>query len=55
MISERVGLTLGKFAPLHRGHQQLIETALSETERLIVLIDDHLEPTTPYWVSRQTS
>ena len=24
----RVGLTLGKFAPLHRGHQHLIETAL---------------------------
>jgi NadR type nicotinamide-nucleotide adenylyltransferase len=40
MIDERVGLTLGKFAPLHRGHQHLIETALSETERLIVLIYD---------------
>jgi HTH-type transcriptional regulator, transcriptional repressor of NAD biosynthesis genes len=38
MTGERVGLTLGKFAPLHRGHQRLIETALSETDRLIVMI-----------------
>ena len=40
MIGERVGLTLGKFAPLHRGHQHVIETALAETSRLIVLIYD---------------
>ena len=40
MINERVGLTLGKFAPLHRSHQHLIETALAETERLVVLIYD---------------
>jgi NadR type nicotinamide-nucleotide adenylyltransferase len=32
------GLTLGKFAPLHRGHQFLIETALKEVDRLIVVI-----------------
>ena len=36
----RVGLTLGKFAPLHRGHQYLIEKALAETDRLIVMIYD---------------
>ena len=36
----RVGLTLGKFAPLHRGHQSLIEKALAETDRLIVMIYD---------------
>ena len=36
----RVGLALGKFAPLHRGHQHLIETALSEVDRLIVMIYD---------------
>jgi len=34
------GLTLGKFAPLHRGHQYLIETALAEVERLIIVIYD---------------
>ncbi|NJN66430.1 MAG: AAA family ATPase [Chloroflexaceae bacterium] len=34
------GLTLGKFAPLHRGHQYLIETALAEVEQLIIVIYD---------------
>jgi HTH-type transcriptional repressor of NAD biosynthesis genes len=34
------GLTLGKFAPLHKGHQFMIETALSEVDELIVLIYD---------------
>ena len=40
MSDLRVGLTLGKFAPLHRGHQHVIETALSETDHVIVLIYD---------------
>ncbi len=35
-----IGLTLGKFAPLHRGHQYVIETALAEMERLIIVIYD---------------
>jgi NadR type nicotinamide-nucleotide adenylyltransferase len=34
------GLTLGKFAPLHRGHQLVIETALGEVDELIVLVYD---------------
>lgn len=34
----KVGLTLGKFAPLHKGHQYLIETALAQVDQLIVLI-----------------
>lgn len=34
------GLTLGKFAPLHRGHQHLIETALREIDELVVLVYD---------------
>jgi NadR type nicotinamide-nucleotide adenylyltransferase len=42
---QRVGLTLGKFAPLHRGHQLLIETALAEVDRLIVVIYDSPEVT----------
>ena len=33
-----VGATLGKFAPLHRGHQLVIETALQEMDRVVVLI-----------------
>ncbi|TCN60104.1 cytidyltransferase [Flavobacterium circumlabens] len=36
----KVGLTLGKFAPFHKGHQFLIETAISEVDELIVLIYD---------------
>lgn len=36
----KTGLTLGKFAPLHKGHQCLIETALAETDHLIVVIYD---------------
>ena len=32
------GLVLGKFAPLHKGHQLLIETALRENRRVLVMI-----------------
>jgi NadR type nicotinamide-nucleotide adenylyltransferase len=32
------GLILGKFAPLHKGHQLLIETALEENDNVVVLI-----------------
>lgn len=45
MSGSRVGLTLGKFAPLHRGHQFLIETALAEVDHLIVMIYDCSELT----------
>ena len=34
------GLTLGKFAPLHKGHQLLIETALREMDEVIVVVYD---------------
>lgn len=37
MIS-RIGLTLGKFAPLHKGHQYVIETAIDEMDHVIVII-----------------
>ncbi|MEZ6133333.1 MAG: AAA family ATPase [Pirellulaceae bacterium] len=36
----RVGLTLGKFAPLHQGHQRVIEAAIAETQHQIVVIYD---------------
>lgn len=38
MSSKTTGLTLGKFAPLHKGHQLVIETALAETDQVVVLI-----------------
>ncbi len=43
----RTGLTLGKFAPLHAGHQNLIETALGQVDRLVVVIYDAPESTVP--------
>jgi HTH-type transcriptional repressor of NAD biosynthesis genes len=39
------GLTLGKFAPLHRGHQFVIETALREMDEVVVIIYDCPETT----------
>ncbi|XSG75975.1 AAA family ATPase [Herpetosiphon llansteffanensis] len=39
------GLTLGKFAPLHKGHQLMIETALSEVAELHIIIYDSPEQT----------
>lgn len=35
-----VGLTLGKFAPLHKGHEHVIRTALAEMDQVVVLIYD---------------
>jgi HTH-type transcriptional repressor of NAD biosynthesis genes len=32
------GLVLGKFAPLHAGHQLLIETALARVDELVILV-----------------
>lgn len=37
---EKVGFTIGKFAPLHKGHQYLIETALKEMDKFYVVIYD---------------
>jgi HTH-type transcriptional repressor of NAD biosynthesis genes len=39
------GLTLGKFAPLHKGHQLLISTAIAEMDAVIVMIYDCPETT----------
>jgi NadR type nicotinamide-nucleotide adenylyltransferase len=35
---KKIGLTLGKFAPFHKGHQLIIETALSEVDELFVMV-----------------
>ena len=34
------GLVIGKFAPMHKGHQFLLESALARVDRLIVLVYD---------------
>ena len=41
----KVGLTLGKFAPFHRGHQLVVETALRECDVLKLIIYDCPETT----------
>lgn len=41
----KTGLTLGKFAPLHRGHQLLIERAMAENDLVIMMIYDCPETT----------
>ena len=34
------GFTIGKFAPFHKGHQYLIETALKEMDEFYVVVYD---------------
>lgn len=35
---KKIGLIIGKFAPLHKGHEYLIKKALSEVDKLYILI-----------------
>ena len=37
---KKVGFTIGKFAPFHKGHEYLIQTALKESDELYVVIYD---------------
>lgn len=37
---KNIGFTIGKFAPLHKGHQYLLETALKEMDELYVIVYD---------------
>ena len=37
---KNVGFTIGKFAPFHKGHEYLIQTALKESDELYVIIYD---------------
>lgn len=36
----KVGFTIGKFAPFHKGHEELINQALSEMDKVYILIND---------------
>lgn len=40
MDNKKIGFTIGKFAPFHKGHQFLIETALKEMDKVIVVVYD---------------
>jgi HTH-type transcriptional repressor of NAD biosynthesis genes len=44
-MTRKRGLTLGKFAPLHKGHQLVIDTALVEMDEVLVIIYDCPEVT----------
>ena len=44
-MSKTRGLTLGKFVPLHKGHQLVIETALREMDEVMAIIYDCPETT----------
>ena len=35
---KKIGLTLGKYAPFHKGHEYIIETAINEMDHVIVVI-----------------
>ena len=37
-MTKKIGFTIGKFAPLHKGHQLLIETALKEMDKFYVVV-----------------
>ena len=34
----KIGFTIGKFAPLHKGHQYLIEKGIKEMDEFYVLV-----------------
>lgn len=40
MNSKKIGFTIGKYAPLHKGHQLVIETALNEMDEVYCVIYD---------------
>lgn len=51
----RLGVTIGKWLPPHNGHHYLIETALAQCERLVVIVcwkaDDFIDgPTRAAWL-----
>ena len=37
---KKVGFTIGKFAPFHKGHELLIQTALKEMDEVYVVVYD---------------
>jgi len=41
----RIGLTLGKYAPFHLGHKYVIDTAIAEMDKVIVMVyEDDVTP-----------
>ena len=42
-----VGFTIGKFAPLHKGHEALIEKGIKENDEFYILINDTEKTSVP--------
>ncbi|MBR3002656.1 MAG: adenylyltransferase/cytidyltransferase family protein [Clostridia bacterium] len=40
MPKKKIGFTIGKYAPLHKGHQLVIETAIKEMDEVYCVIYD---------------
>ena len=40
MKNKNIGFTIGKFAPLHKGHQLVLETAIKEMDEVYCVIYD---------------
>ena len=40
MSEEKIGFTIGKFAPFHKGHAYLIDTALKEMDKFYIVVYD---------------
>lgn len=40
MSKEKIGFTIGKFAPFHKGHAYLIDTALKEMDEFYIVVYD---------------
>jgi HTH-type transcriptional regulator, transcriptional repressor of NAD biosynthesis genes len=40
-VAFKLGLVVGKFAPLHKGHQLVISTALEQMDHVVVLVYSH--------------
>ena len=36
----KIGFTIGKFAPLHKGHEELIKKGIAENDEFYILIND---------------
>ena len=39
-MNKKIGFTIGKFAPFHKGHEYLIETALKDMDEFYVVVYD---------------
>jgi cytidyltransferase-like protein len=50
MNAQKIGFTIGKFAPFHKGHEYLINTALQEMDEFYIVVYD----TPQFNISMQT-